>query len=132
MRIVETLAWHVRASVLDLQTRYDLNPPTIKKCKVVLDAILTTALNDQVTMLHAGKGVKTPPVATKPRRIITAEQYDRIHANLGDETMKLLVETDIETGFALGRADRTTGQGPGPREPRPDDRPRRRLPDGQD
>jgi hypothetical protein len=30
---------------------------------VIVDAILTTGLNDQITVLHAGKGVKTPPVA---------------------------------------------------------------------
>lgn len=42
---------------------------------VVLSAIFTTALNDQVTSLHPCKGVKTPPVPAPPRRIITPEQF---------------------------------------------------------
>ena len=52
--------------------------------------------------LHPGKGVKTPPVATRPRRIITAEQYARIHAVLPDDTIRLLVETDMESGLRWG------------------------------
>jgi len=82
-----------------LQDPLGVNPPTIVKCKIVLDAIFATALNDQVVFLHPGKGVKTPPVATQPRRIITAEQYARIHASLPDDTMRLLVETDMESGL---------------------------------
>ncbi len=37
-----------------------VGPPTISKCKLILDAIFTTALNDQITVLHPGRGVKTP------------------------------------------------------------------------
>ncbi len=102
MRMVEILPGHVREWVTRLQSVQGARPPTIRKCKVILDAILTTALNDQITFLHAGKGVKTPPVATKPRRIITVEQFDRIHAALADDTMRLLIETDIESGLRWG------------------------------
>jgi integrase len=101
-RMIELLPFHVREWIGTLQTKYGARPPTVREAKVVLDAILTTALNDQVTFLHAGRGVKTPPVARKPRRIITAEQYDAIHAALKDETMQLLVETDIESGLRWG------------------------------
>jgi len=66
---------------------------------LILDAIYTTALNDQVTFLHAGRGVKTPPVAMKPRQIITPEQFDKFHLALSDDAMRLLVETGIETGL---------------------------------
>jgi integrase len=59
-------------------------------------------LNDQVTFLHPGKGVKTPPVAKKPRRIITVEQFDAIYAALPDPLIRLLVETDIESGLRWG------------------------------
>ena len=38
----------------------------------------------------------------KPLRIITAEQFDAIYEALDDETMQLLVETDIETGLRWG------------------------------
>jgi integrase len=94
----------VREWVSILQSpKYMAKPPTIQKAKIVLDAILTTALNEQVTFFHAGRGVRTPPGATKPRRIVTAEQYELIHKALkDDETMRLLVETDIESGLRWG------------------------------
>lgn len=101
MRIVEVLPSHVREWVNELE-RNGVNPPTIKYCKVIVDAIFTTALNDQITFLHPGKGVKTPPVVKKARRIITAEQFDAIYDALDDEIMQLLVETDIETGLRWG------------------------------
>ena len=102
VRMAELLPHHVREWVTELQRDYGARPPTIREAKVVLDAILTTALNDQVVWLHAGRGVKTPPVARKPRRIITVEHYDAIYAALQDDTMRLLVETKIETGLRWG------------------------------
>ena len=60
--MVEILPSHVREWVNELE-REGVGAPTIKYCKVIVDAIFTTALNDQVTFLHPGKGVKTPPVA---------------------------------------------------------------------
>jgi integrase len=101
-RMAEILPGHVREWVTRMQDVLGARPPTIRKSKVVLDAIFTTALNDQITTLHPGKGVKTPPVATKPRAIVSSEQFDRIHAALEGSTMRLLVETDIETGLRWG------------------------------
>ena len=101
MRMVEILPSHIREWVNELE-RDGVNPPTIKYCKVIVDAIFTTALNDQMTFLHPGKGVKTPPVAKKPLRVITAEQFDAIYDALDDDTMQLLMETDIETGLRWG------------------------------
>jgi integrase len=101
VRMAELLPHHVREWVSELQ-RDGARPPTIREAKVVLDAILTTALNDQVVWLHAGRGVKTPPVARKARRIITVEQYDAIYSALDDDLMRLLVETKIETGLRWG------------------------------
>jgi hypothetical protein len=46
--------------------------------------------------------VKTPAAAKKPRRIITAEQLDAVYAALDDETCRMLVETDVETGPGWG------------------------------
>jgi integrase len=102
VRMVELLPFHVREWIADLPDSYGARPPTIREAKVVLDAILSTALNDQVVLLHAGRGVKTPPVPRKPRRIITVEQYDAIYAALEDDTMRLLVETKVETGLRWG------------------------------
>jgi integrase len=101
MRMIEILPSDVRAWVVKVQDE-GLNPPTIRQCKVILDAIFTTALNDQITYLHAGKGVRTPPVVRKTRRIISVEQFDQIYAALDDGMMRLLVETDIESGLRWG------------------------------
>lgn len=69
----------VREWIKKLDEDPKVGRPTIRQCKTVLDACLTTALNDQVTFLHAGRGVKTPPVPTKTRRIITPEQFDTFY-----------------------------------------------------
>lgn len=101
MRMAEILPLHVRQWVLKMQAD-EAKPPTIKACKVVINAIFTTALNDQVTALHPGKGVKTPAVAVKPLTIITPEQFDKVYAALEHPAMRLLAETDIETGLRWG------------------------------
>ena len=44
-----------------------VTPVTIRYNKVLLSAIFTTALNDQVVFLHPCRGVKTPTVPQKPR-----------------------------------------------------------------
>jgi len=41
-------------------------------------------------------------MARKPQRVITAQQFDAIYVALGDELMRLLVETDIESGLQWG------------------------------
>ncbi len=101
MRMVEILPAHVREWVNKL-TAEGVNPPAIKYCMVILSAIFTTALNDQVTFLHPCKGVKTPPIPKKPRRIISPEQFDDLYLVLPSEAVKLLVETDIESGLRWG------------------------------
>ncbi|MFD0636427.1 tyrosine-type recombinase/integrase [Catenulispora yoronensis] len=106
MRMVDILPEHVREWLTAMQA--DKVPAqTRRHAKAVLDAIFTTAFNDQVTRLHAGRGVKRPTVAKKTKQILTAAQYDRIHAAIGagehdGEMMQLLVETDIETGMRWG------------------------------
>jgi integrase len=101
-RMAEIMPGHVREWVARLQEIHGARPPTVRRCKVVLDALFTTALNDQLTLLHPGKGVKTPHVATKPRTIITVEQFSRLLEAVDDDAMRLLLETDIETGLRWG------------------------------
>lgn len=101
-RMRELTSFHVREWIATLQTKHKARPPTIREAKVVLDAILTAAFNDLVIATHPGRGVKTPPVPKKPRRIITAEQYQVIHDALRDPMMQLLIETDIESGLRWG------------------------------
>lgn len=78
------------------------SPHVIKTCMVILSAIFTTAFNDQIVHLHPCKGVKTPPVPKKVRQVITPEQFDLLYGALPDDEMRLLVETDIESGLRWG------------------------------
>ena len=101
MRMVEILPVHVREWVTRL-AREGVKPSAIRYCMVVLSAIFTTDLNDQVTFLHPCKGVKTPPIPKRPHRVISPEQFDDLYAALPSEAMKLLVETDVESRLRWG------------------------------
>ena len=68
----------------------------------VLGAIFTTALEDGVIVAHPSHRVQTDPVPRKPRKIITAAQFDALYAALPDSDAQLLVETAIETGLRWG------------------------------
>ena len=92
---------HVRAWVTGMLTE-GLGPATILRNKMLLSAIFTTALNDQLISAHPCRGVKTPPVPRRPRQVISPEQFDLIYDNLHDAQMRLLVDTDIETGLRWG------------------------------
>jgi integrase len=92
----------VRAWVSRLSNVHGANPPTIRAVKVLFDAIMTTLVNDRVIHHHPGRGVKIPTVAVKPLRIIDLTQYERFHTCLPEGTMRLLVETAIETGLRWG------------------------------
>lgn len=101
MRMIDILPSHVREWIVRLKAK-GVGAPTIRQCKVILNAILTTALNDQIVFLHAGKGVNTPKVVKKPKLIVTAAQFDAIYNELNDGLYRLLVETDIESGLRWG------------------------------
>lgn len=79
-----------------------MTPAALRLNKTILSSIFTTALNDQVTMLHPCKGVRTPPVASKPLRIVTPEDFDTFYGHLPDQTSQLLAETAIESGMRWG------------------------------
>jgi integrase len=100
MRMNEIMASHVREWVTDLQAK-GVSPATIQKVRFILSAIFTAALND-VTYLHPCRGVKTPTVPRKPLKIITPEQFDAIFTAIPDARLRLLTETDIETGLRWG------------------------------
>lgn len=116
MKMVEILPSHVRDWVAKFQSgsldtapsqkgqraTIKNSPAVIRYCIVILSAIFTTALNDQVIFLHPCKGVKTPAIPKKVRQIVTPEQFDVLYAELPDDEMRLLVETDIESGLRWG------------------------------
>jgi integrase len=101
MRMIDILPEHVREWVAGMKSG-GVTPHTIRYAMVVLSAIFTTALNDQVTSLHPCKGVKTPPVPAQPRQIITPEQFAVLYGCLPDAQSKLLVETAVESGLRWG------------------------------
>lgn len=79
-----------------------VSPATIRHTKIVLSAIYTTALNDEVVPLHPCRGVKTPTVPRKAFRIVTPEQFDTIYHAIPDEESRLLVEVAIDSGLRWG------------------------------
>lgn len=103
MRMNEIFPSDVREWITHLQGRTDpvLKPKTIRNLRSQLSAIFTTAL-DEVTFIHPCKGVKSPTVPKKPRKIINAKQFDTIYNHLPDADSQLLVETDVETGLRWG------------------------------
>ena len=70
--------------------------------------------------------MKIPPVPKKPRRIITAAQFDRLYQALPDADTQLLIETDIESGLRWGELTELRVRRPGLRDLHPDREPRRR------
>jgi hypothetical protein len=98
MRMIDIMPEHVREWVTRLKTA-KMSPANIAANKVILSAIFTTALNDQVTFLHPCKGIKTPPVPVKPRTIITPEQFGTLYEALPG-AFRLLVETDVRLACA--------------------------------
>jgi integrase len=102
MKMRDIMPEHVRQWVTWMQAE-GAKPRTIQYCKTsILNAIFTTALEDEVVSIHPSRGVKTPPVPPRPRRIVTPEQFDLLYEALPDEEFKLLVETDIESGLRWG------------------------------
>ena len=108
MRMVDILPSHVREWVTE-RAAAGTTPATIRHNKIVLSAIFTTALNDQVTLLHPCRGVKTPTVPVKGYRIITPEQFEAIYAALPDDQSRLLVETAIDSGLRWGELTELRG-----------------------
>ncbi len=109
MRMIDVLPGHVREWVATLCAA-GVTPATIRHNKIVLSAIFTTALNDQVTLLHPCRGVKTPTVPVKAFRILTPVQFDALYAALPDEHARLLVETAIDSGLRWGELTELRGK----------------------
>jgi integrase len=101
MRLQAILPSHVREWVTD-RVDAGCSPSSIRTAKTVLSAIFTTALNDQVMLLHPCSGVRTPPVPRKELQIVTPEQYEAIRVALPDDVSRLVVDTFIESGLRWG------------------------------
>lgn len=102
MRMCDILPEHVREWITEMQ-RKGASAATIQKCKRgILNSIFTTALNDQVISQHPSRGVRIPPVPKRPKKVITAKQFDSLYRGLPDAGSRLLVETVIESGLRWG------------------------------
>ncbi|MGN6608337.1 MAG: tyrosine-type recombinase/integrase [Jatrophihabitans sp.] len=101
MRLIDITPQHVREWITRLKDQ-GVSPSTITSVKVLLSAVFTTAVNDQLVLVHPCRGVRTPTVARPPRTIITPEQFDAIHAALPGARWQVMVELDIESGLRWG------------------------------
>lgn len=101
MRMREILASHVREWVTKLKVS-GVSPATIRLNKAILSAIFTTALVDEVTVLHPVRGVKIPTVPEKDLQIVTPEEFDIFYHHLPDAVAQMMVETAIESGMRWG------------------------------
>jgi integrase len=102
MKMRDVMPEHVRQWVTRMKAQ-GVPARTIQYCKVsILNAIFTTALADEVVTVHPSRGVKTPTVAQRPVRIITADEFELLYKALPDADAQLLVETDIESGLRWG------------------------------
>jgi integrase len=100
MRMIEVMPADVRAWITHLKHE-NVSPHVIRYCMTILSAVFTTALND-VIHLHPVRGIKPPPIPKKKRAIITPEQFDQLYLAVCSDTMKLLVEADVESGMRWG------------------------------
>jgi integrase len=102
MKMRDIMPEHVRQWVTWMQTR-KAGARTIQYCKTsILNAIFTTAMDDEVVSIHPSRGVKTPVVPSKPLQIITAEEFGVLYDALPTGDFRLLVETGIESGLRWG------------------------------
>ncbi|HEV8558288.1 MAG TPA: site-specific integrase [Actinophytocola sp.] len=101
MRMNEILPAHVRDFFRRLQQRGS-SAFTVQRCRTVLGAIFTTALNDRVIFLHPCTGVRTPTVPVAPLRILTPDELEAIISALPDKRWRLLVEVAIGSGLRWG------------------------------
>ena len=107
MKMRDIMPEHIRQWITHMKDK-GASARTIEYCKgSILNAIFTTALEDEVVTVHPSRGVKSPPVPDKPRRIITASQFDLLYQALPDADAQLLVETDIESGMRWGELTET-------------------------
>ncbi len=109
MRMVDVLPGHVREWVAE-RSAAGVTPASIRHNKIVLSAIFTTALNDQVTLLNPCRGVKTPTVPVKAFRIVTPDQFEALYEALPDEHARLLVETAIDSELRWGELTELRGK----------------------
>lgn len=77
--------------------------------KMVLSAVFTSAVDDDLLAYNPCHRVKTDPVPAKPLAIIAPAQLDCFLGAISDAKSRLLVETAIETGMRWGELTELRG-----------------------
>jgi integrase len=101
MRMNEIQPAHIRDFLARLHASGG-SAHTLTRCKTVLSAIFTTALNDQVIYFHPCTGITTPAVPKRPLRILTPHEFSAIVDALQQPQWQLLAELAVETGIRWG------------------------------
>jgi hypothetical protein len=126
MRMVDIAPEHVRAWVAKMQAN-DASPRLIQYCKgSILNAIFTTAFDDQVIFFHPSRGVKTPTV---PEKAPQDHHHRTVRQDLPGTPPRRRPAPHRDRRRkrpTLGRTHRTARQGPRHRNPHPHHQPRRR------
>ncbi|WP_198586752.1 tyrosine-type recombinase/integrase [Glycomyces xiaoerkulensis] len=73
-----------------------------KNLKMILSAVLTSAVHDELIPSNPCRLVKTDPVPTKPLATISPTQFEQFLAAIPGAMPRILVETAIETGMRWG------------------------------
>jgi integrase len=101
MKMADIMPIHVREWITELVGQ-GMSPATIRHQKIILSAVFSSALNDFVVTFHPAKGLKTPTVAVKEYRILSAEEIARLLLALPNDASRLLVDTAISSGLRWG------------------------------
>lgn len=96
MKMIEIGPGEIRTFLHGLQ-RQGISPATRARCKTVLSAIFTAALQDQVVFRHPCTGVKTATQPQRPLRILTPEEYQQVREAM-DPQWRVCLDVLIETG----------------------------------
>lgn len=73
-----------------------------RMCKMVLSAILSSAVDDEIIAANPCHRVKTDPVPARPLHLITPAELEAFLHALPEGMPRLLVECAIETGMRWG------------------------------
>lgn len=100
-RMIEVTPGRVRAFYALLRDA-GIGVSVIERCKTVLCSLFNTAVNDRVVGHHPCRGVAGPTSVQAPLKILTPAEYARLHANLRDEYVRLMVDVLLESGCRWG------------------------------
>lgn len=100
-RVTDFAAAAIRAWLTALKDT-GLSASNRRMCKMVLSAILSSAVDDEIIAANPCRRVKTDPVPAKPLRLVTPSELEAFLDALPEGMQRLLVECAIETGMRWG------------------------------